>query len=114
MQHERAGPKTLLEKTPHNREIVFPGNTGQTARRGQVVVKGMDEHIERAFLPCGNGEHPGVSQLREEGAQGDPVMAGRSALLLSVLEKLTNTRLVKRFSSHVLLLEPLAQVHDQP
>jgi len=41
-------------------------------------------------------------------------MAGRSALLLSVLEKLTNTRLVKRFSSHVLLLEPLAQVHDQP
>jgi hypothetical protein len=74
----------------------------------------MDEHIERAFLPCWNGEHPGVSQLREEGAQGDPVMAGRSALLLSVLEKLTNTRLVKRLSSHVLLLEPLAQVHDQP
>jgi len=45
---------------------------------------------------------------------GDPVMAGRSALLLSGLEKRPNTRLVKRVSSHVLLLEPLAQVHDQP
>ena len=41
-------------------------------------------------------------------------MAGRSALLLSVLEKLANTRLVKRFSAYVLLLEPLAQVRDQP
>ena len=28
-------------------------------------------------------------------------MPGRSALLLAVLEKLANTRLVKRFSSHV-------------
>src|SRR5262245_13211132 len=41
-------------------------------------------------------------------------MPGRSALLLAVLEKLANTRLVKRFSSHVLLLEPLAEVRDQP
>jgi hypothetical protein len=35
-------------------------------------------------------------------------MAGRAALLLAVLEKLANARLIKRFSSHVLLLEPLA------
>jgi hypothetical protein len=41
-------------------------------------------------------------------------MPGRSALLLAVLQKLTNTSLVKGFSSHVLILEPLAQVRDQP
>ena len=35
-------------------------------------------------------------------------------MLLAVLEKLADTRLVKRVSSHVLLLKPLAQVRDQP
>jgi hypothetical protein len=48
----------------------------------------------------------------EESPQGVTVVPGRSALLLAVLEKLADTRLVKRFSSHVLLLEPLAQVRD--
>jgi hypothetical protein len=66
MEHERAGPKTLLEKTPHNGEIVVPGDAGQPPHRGQVVVKGLDEHVERAVLLGGNGEHPGVTQLMEE------------------------------------------------
>jgi hypothetical protein len=113
-QHERARTKTLLEKTPHNGEIMFPGDEGQTPRSGQGVVKGMDEHVERALLPRGNGEHPGVTQLIEESPQGDTVVPGGSALRLSVLEKLANTRLVKRFSSQVLILEPVAQVRDQP
>src|SRR5438876_12176684 len=84
-------PKTVLEKTPRNGARVVPGNAGQAARRGQVVVKGMDEQIERGVLPYWNGEHPGVPQLCEAGVDGDPVRGGGSALVLSGLEKRPNT-----------------------
>jgi hypothetical protein len=65
-------------------------------------------------LLCWGREHPGVTQRKEKSPQGDTVVSGRAALLLAVLKKPGKTRLVKRFSSHVLILEPLIQVRNQP
>jgi hypothetical protein len=114
MQHERAGTNTLLEQTPHHGARVCPGDDGETPLSGQGVVKGMCEHVERAFVSCGTGAHPGGTHLREDRPQGDTVMPGRSALLLAVLENLAHTMRVKRVRSHVVLLAPWAPGRDQP
>jgi hypothetical protein len=66
VEQERPGAKTLLEKTPHNGQIVDLGGQGKPPVVVQVVAKGPLQHVKSTFLTYWDGQQPCVTQLSEE------------------------------------------------